>query len=63
MIKFTIKDTEKHMVELYEVEAATKQEALDKYENQLAGSLEIKDSYYDPDGKDSIKVLDHIHYA
>ena len=59
MKKFKIADTEKYMIEIYEVEAETKEEALDLYINKLAGSLEMLDSSYDPDAEDSIRVLDY----
>jgi hypothetical protein len=58
MTKFKIKDVEKYMVEFYEVEAETKEEALDRYINELAGSLPLVDSYYDPDAKDTIEVVE-----
>jgi|TARA_R110000764_G_scaffold118142_1_gene205586 hypothetical protein len=58
MPKFKIRDVEKHMIEIYEVEADTKEEALDKYVNELAGSLELVDSCYDPDVEDVIEVID-----
>lgn len=57
MAKFKIKDVEKYMIEYYEVEAETKEEALSKYINELAGSLELIDSCYDPDAKDTIEVV------
>lgn len=41
MEKFKIKVTEKVMsVEIYEIEAESEQEAIDKYCNELAGSIE-----------------------
>jgi hypothetical protein len=58
MPKFKIRDVEKYMIEIYEVEAETKEEALDKYINELAGSLELVDSCYDPDVEDVIEVID-----
>ncbi len=58
MKKFKIKDVQKYMVEFYEVEAETKEEALDKYVNELAGSLQLVDSYYDPDAEDTIEVVE-----
>lgn len=58
MAKFKIKDVEKYMVEFYEVEAETKEEAFDKYINELAGSLPLVDWYYDPDAEDTIEVVD-----
>ena len=57
MAKFKIRDVEKHMIEIYEVEANTKEEALDKYCNELAGSLEPLDAIYDPDVEDTIEVM------
>ena len=58
MLKFKIRDVEKYMIEIYEVEADTKEEALDEYVNKLAGSLELVDSCYDPDVEDVIEVID-----
>ena len=58
MKKFKIKDVEKYMIEFYEVEAETKEQALDKYVNELAGSLELIDSCYDPDAEDTIEVVE-----
>lgn len=58
MAKFKIIDVEKYMVELYEIEAETKEEALDKYVNELAGSLPLEDSYYDPDAEDTVEVVE-----
>lgn len=55
---FKIRDVEKYMIEIYEVEAETKEEALDKYINELAGSLELLDSCYDPDVEDTIEVIE-----
>lgn len=46
------------MIEIYEVEAETKEEALDKYINELAGSLPLVDSVYDPDVEDCIEVIE-----
>jgi hypothetical protein len=57
MPKFKIRDVEKYMIEIYEVEAETKEQALDKYINELAGSLELVDSCYDPDVEDVIEVI------
>jgi len=42
--------------EIYHVEADTKEEALDKYINELAGSLELQESFIVPDLKESITV-------
>jgi hypothetical protein len=58
MAKFKIKDTENHLSEFFEVEAETKEEAIDKYVNELAGSLERFDFNYDPDAEDEIVVID-----
>ncbi len=58
MKKFKIRDTYKYLSEIYEVEAETKEEALDKYVNVLAGSLERLDVSYEPEVEDSIEVLD-----
>lgn len=57
MPKFKIRDVEKYMIEIYEVEAKTKEEALDKYINELTGSLLPVDSIYDPDVEDCIEVM------
>jgi hypothetical protein len=58
MQKFKIRDTYKYLSEIYEVEAETKEEALDKYVNVMAGSLERLDVSYEPEAEDSIEVLD-----
>lgn len=58
MQKFKIRDTYKNLSEIYDVEAETKEEALDKYVNVLAGSLERSDVSYEPEVEDSIVVLD-----
>ena len=58
MKKFKIRDTYKYLSELYEVEAETKEEALDKYVNELTGSLERIDFSYEPEKEDSIEVED-----
>jgi len=58
MPKVKIRDVEKYMIEIYEVEAETKEEALDKYINELAGSLPLMDSFYDPDVEDCIEVIE-----
>ena len=58
MKKFIIRDVAKHMIELYEVEADTKEEALNRYCNALAGSLESLDAIYDPDAEDIIEVME-----
>ena len=57
MAKFKIKDTYKYLSEFYEVEAETKEEALNKYVNVLAGSLERYDFNYEPDTEDKIIVI------
>jgi len=58
MKKFKIKDAEKYMVCIYEVEAETKEEALDKYVNELAGAIEPINDYYEPDQEDTIEVIE-----
>lgn len=58
MTKFKIRDTYKYLSEIYEVEAETKEEALDKYVNELAGSLERIDFSYEPEMEDNIEVID-----
>ena len=58
MKKFKIRDTYKYLSELYEVEAETKEEALDKYVNELTGRLERIDFSYEPEKEDSIEVED-----
>ena len=58
MTIYKIKDTYKYLSEFYKVEAETKEEALDKYVNELAGSLERYDYDYDPDSQDEIIVID-----
>lgn len=58
MPKFKIRDIEKYMIEIYEVEAKTKEEALDKYINELAGSLPLVDYVYAPDVEDCIEVVE-----
>jgi hypothetical protein len=46
MAKFEIKENVQIMTAfIYEVEADTKEEALDKYVNELAGSLPVKNSF------------------
>lgn len=57
MPKFKIKHVEKYMVQFYEVEAETKEIALDKYVNELAGSLPLLHSHHDPDAEDTIEVV------
>lgn len=58
MKDFIIEDTEKYMICLYKVSANSKEEALDLYVNELAGSLEEIWSDYDPDAIDGIRVLE-----
>jgi len=59
MPKFKIKETEKVMTAyIYEVEAETKEEAVDKYINELAGSLELIDSYEDEAAEEGVVVID-----
>lgn len=58
MKKFIIEDTEKYMIEMYEVQANTKEEAEELYVNKLAGTLELINSDYDPEAKDGIRVLE-----
>lgn len=48
MPKFKIKENQRVMMAyIYEVEAETKEEAVDKYINELAGSLPELNSYVD----------------
>jgi hypothetical protein len=55
MAKFKIKETEFVATAfIYEVEAETKEEALEKYVNELSGSLELIDSFPVPDCEESI---------
>lgn len=55
MAKFKIKETEKVMTAfIYEVEAETKKEAVEKYINELAGSLELEDSFIVGDLEESV---------
>ena len=55
MAKFKIKETELVATAfIYEVEADTKEEALKKYVNELAGSLELENSFIVPDCEESI---------
>ncbi len=50
MARFVIKDIKKIMMAyIYEVEAETKEEALEKYLNELAGTLELKNSFITPE--------------
>ena len=57
MATFKIKDIEKVMqVNIYEVEAETEQEALDKYCNELAGSLECVNDYFSDNEKEGIFI-------
>ncbi len=58
MAIFEIKDTIKIMMaEIYEVEAETKKEALEKYINELAGGLELKREFIVDDLKESVTVI------
>ena len=55
MAKFKIKETGFIATAfIYEVEAETKEEALEKYVNELAGSLELVDSFIVPDCEESV---------
>lgn len=57
MAKFKIADGQRVMlVNVYEVEAETKEEALSKYNNELAGSLESIDSYITDDTVEGTSV-------
>ena len=62
MPKFRIADRQKLILtEVYEVEAATKEEAVRLYEEELAGSLEREDFWIDPYAEDldgKIEALD-----
>ena len=61
MAKFKIKETELVATAfIYEVEAETKEKALEKYVNELAGSLKHIDSFIVPDCKES--VVAHYFY-
>ncbi len=57
-MKFKIRETYKHLAEIFEVEAETKEDALDKYINELAGSLERIDFSYEPELEDEIIVIE-----
>lgn len=59
MEKFKIRDTYKHLSEIYEVEAETKENALDRYVNELCGSLERIDVSYEPEAEDNIEVINY----
>lgn len=55
MAKFKIKEVIKvSTAYIYEVEAETKEEAVEKYVNELAGSLEMLDCFAVPDLEESI---------
>jgi hypothetical protein len=55
MAKFKIKETELVATAfIYEVEAETKEEALEKYVNELAGSLELINSFIVPNCEESV---------
>lgn len=57
MPKFTIKDTEQVFITYeYEVEAESKEKALEKYTNELVGTLECKNEYASTDEAESIIV-------
>ena len=59
MPKFKIKDVEQvRMAYVYEVEAETKEEALELYINELAGGLQQLDCFITDDSKESITVMD-----
>lgn len=58
MRKFKIKDVEKYIVSIYEIEAINSDTAFERYINELAGSLAPVKSYYDPNEEDEIIVLD-----
>lgn len=56
---FKIKDVEKcYNVCIYEVQAETAEEALELYCNELAGSLEPVNDYYESDEKEDVTVID-----
>lgn len=58
MAKFKIKDVEKVMMAyIYEVEAETPEEALDKYINELAGSLPLINDYICDDDEENVTIL------
>tara|TARA_R110000851_G_scaffold47424_1_gene115004 strand:- start:4347 stop:4541 length:195 start_codon:yes stop_codon:yes gene_type:complete len=55
MAKFKIKENVQIMTAfIYEVEADTKEEALEKYVNELAGSLPVKNSFVTCELEESI---------
>ena len=55
MPKFIIKDTEQVFITYeYEVEAESKEEAIEKYTNELAGSLACKNEYVSDEETESI---------
>lgn len=58
MAKFKIKDVvQVRMAYIYEVEAETKEEALELYIGLLAGSLEELNSFVTDDSEESVTVL------
>ena len=58
MEKFKIRNTYKHLVEIYEIEAETKEKALDEYIYKLAGLIEPIHSSYEPEAEDNVEVVD-----
>lgn len=59
MAIFKVKETEKVMTAyIYLVEAETKEDAVEKYVNELAGSLPLEDSYVTDDNSEDIVVID-----
>ena len=59
MAIFKIKDTQKVMTAyIYEVEAETKEEAVEKYVSELAGSLDLVNSFITDDHDESIVTID-----
>lgn len=55
MAIFKIKETEKIMMAyIYEVEADTKEEALEKYINELAGSLTCENEFMTPEVEETV---------
>jgi hypothetical protein len=60
MAIFLIKEVEKVMMaNIYEVEAETPEEALAKYENELAGSLDLKDDFIVFDSEESTSIFEY----
>lgn len=59
MTVFKIKETEDVRTSfIYEVEADSKEEALELYNNELAGSLDMLDTYVDDNAKLGAIVID-----